>query len=180
MSKLRIFIAIVVFILLILIGIFLPWIWNTHASNPKKDSGTPTKSEETEADTAYTFHEFEGLSAFLSKSLISDLKECFPVYLSRIEKPSITDITFLPEETQYPDTYTTQLFFLLSDDTRLPVRYRADLGVFLFGEEETEFATKQQIYEQETDDSLPAVTPEEVENQQEGGLNDTGSKEVQP
>ena len=86
MSKLRIFIAIVVFILLILIGIFLPWIWNTHASNPKKDFGTPPKSAETEADTAYTFHEFEGLSDFLSKSLISDLKECFPVYLSHIEK----------------------------------------------------------------------------------------------
>lgn len=183
MNKLRIRIAIIIFLLLIAIGIFLPWIWKTHASDPKKDSGNLTQSEDmtdTIESASVKYQDFERLGSFLSDSLVSDLKEIFPTYLAGAGKTGISDITSLPEETRYPDTNTTRLFFLLSDDTRLPVCYLADRGVFLLGEEEMEFTAEQQIYEKQTDDSLPAVTAEEVEIQQEGGFNDTGSEEVQP
>lgn len=44
---------------------------------------------------------------------------------------------------------------------------------FFFGEERTPDSGKEIIYERPTDDKLPSITTEEVEQLQEGGYDDT-------
>lgn len=46
-------------------------------------------------------------------------------------------------------------------------------GRFFFGEERTPDSGKEVIYERPTDDQLPSITTEEVEQLQEGGYDDT-------
>ena len=46
-------------------------------------------------------------------------------------------------------------------------------GRFFFGEERTPDSGKEIIYERPTDDKLPSITTEEIEQLQEGGYDDT-------
>ena len=181
MSRLRVILAILLLIILVVIGIVLPSLWkstkNTSekqtdlASSDREDSTPPEEM----SDLEYTG--FEKLSPFFPDSITADLKALFPVYLQNSGRIEIKSVTFLPDETTYPDNNTTRLFFLLSDSTRLPVQYIGDLGVLLFGDEEAEFPTEQRSYEKQTDDSLPTVTTDQVENRQEGGYDDISSSQ---
>ena len=53
------------------------------------------------------------------------------------------------------------------------VYYTSSTGRFFFGEERTPDSGKEIIYERPTDDKLPSITTEEVEQLQEGGYDDT-------
>ena len=151
MSKLRVILAILLLIILVVIGIVLPSLWKSTKNTSEKQTDLASSD---------------------------DLKALFPVYLQNSGRTEIKSVTFLPDETTYPDNNTTRLFFQLSDSTRLPVQYIGDLGVLLFGDEEAEFSTEQQSYEKQTDDSLPTVTTDQVETRQEGGYDDITSTQT--
>ena len=84
---------------------------------------------------------------------------------------------YLPDETAYPDTITVELHFRLSDDRTLPVFYDTMTGTFSFGEERTVLGASGQTYEKPVVDTLPPVSPSEVEQRQEGGYADVSAPE---
>ena len=176
MSKLRVILAILLLIILVVIGIVLPSLWRSSKNTSEKQTDLASSNRddltpnEESSDLEYTG--FEKLSSFFPDSVTADLKALFPVYLKNSGRAEIKSVTFLPDETTYPDNNTTRLFFLLSDSTRLPVQYIGDLGVLLFGDEEAEFSTEQRSYEKQTDDTLPTVTTDQVETMQESGYDD--------
>ena len=176
MSKLRVILAILLLIILVVIGIVLPSLWRSSKNTSEKQTDLASSNRddltpnEESSDLEYT--EFEKLSSFFPDSVTTDLKALFPVYLQNSGRIEIKSVTFLPDETTYPDNNTTRLFFQLSDSTRLPVQYIGDLGVLLFGDEEAEFSTEQRSYEKQTDDTLPTVTTDQVETMQESGYDD--------
>ncbi len=176
MSKLRVILAILLLIILVVIGIVLPSLWRSSKNTSEKQTDLASSNRddltpnEESSDLEYT--EFEKLSSFFPDSVTADLKALFPVYLQNSGRIEIKSVTFLPDETTYPDNNTTRLFFQLSDSTRLPVQYIGDLGVLLFGDEEAEFSTEQRSYEKQTDDTLPTVTTDQVETMQESGYDD--------
>ena len=118
MSRLRVILAILLLIILVVIGIVLPSLWkstkNTSekqtdlASSDREDSTPPEEM----SDLEYTG--FEKLSSFFPDSVTADLKALFPVYLQNSGRIEIKSVTFLPDETTYPDNNTTRLFFLLT------------------------------------------------------------------
>lgn len=176
MSKLRVILAILLLIILVVIGIVLPSLWRSSKNTSEKQTDLASSNRddltpnEERSDLEYTG--FEKLSSFFPDSVTADLKSLFPVYLKNSGRAKIKSVTFLPDETTYPDNNTTRLFFQLSDSTRLPVQYIGDLGVLLFGDEEAEFSTEQRSYEKRTDDTLPTVTTDQVETMQESGYDD--------
>lgn len=176
MSKLRVILAILLLIILVVIGIVLPSLWRSSKNTSEKQTDLASSNRddltpnEERSDLEYTG--FEKLSSFFPDSVTADLKALFPVYLKNSGRDEIKSVTFLPDETTYPDNNTTRLFFQLSDSTRLPVQYIGDLGVLLFGDEEAEFSTEQRSYEKQTDDTLPTVTTDQVETMQESGYDD--------
>lgn len=176
MSKLRVILAILLLIILVVIGIVLPSLWRSSKNTSEKQTDLASSNRddltpnEESSDLEYTG--FEKLSSFFPDSVTADLKALFPVYLKNSGRAEIKSVTFLPDETTYPDNNTTRLFFQLSDSTRLPVQYIGNLGVLLFGDEEAEFSTEQRSYEKQTDDTLPTVTTDQVETMQESGYDD--------
>lgn len=176
MSRLRVILAILLLIILVVIGIVLPSLWRSSKNTSEKQTDLASSNRddltpnEESSDLEYTG--FEKLSSFFPDSVTADLKALFPVYLKNSGRAEIKSVTFLPDETTYPDNNTTRLFFQLSDSTRLPVQYIGNLGVLLFGDEEAEFSTEQRSYEKQTDDTLPTVTTDQVETMQESGYDD--------
>lgn len=181
MSRLRVILAILLLIILVVIGIVLPSLWKSSKNTSEKQADLASSNREdstpTEERSDLEYTGFEKLSSFFPDSVTADLKALFPVYLQNSGRADIKSVTFLPDETTYPDNNTTRLFFQLSDGTRLPVQYISDLGVLLFGDEEAEFPTEQRSYEKQTDDSLPTVTTDQVETRQEGGYDDITSSQ---
>ena len=181
MNRPRVILANLLLIILVVIGIILPNLWKSGKNTSEKQAELASSDREdstpNEEMTDFEYTGFEKLSPFFPYSITADLKALFPVYLQNSGRIEIKSVTFLPDETTYPDNNTTRLFFLLSDSTRLPVQYIGDLGVLLFGDEEAEFPTEQRSYEKQTDDSLPTVTTDQVENRQEGGYDDISSSQ---
>ena len=70
-----------------------------------------------------------------------------------------------------------ELHFRLSDDRTLPVFYDTMTGTFSFGEERTVLGASGQTYEKPVVDTLPPVSPSEVEQRQEGGYADVSAPE---
>ena len=177
MSRLRVILAILLLIILVVIGIILPSLWKSGKNTSEKQTDLASSDREdstpNEEMTDLEYTGFEKLSSFFPDSVTADLKALFPVYLQNSGRTEIKSVTFLPDETTYPDNNTTELFFQLSDSTQ----YIGDLGVLLFGDEEAEFSTEQQSYEKQTDDSLPTVTTDQVETRQEGGYDDISSSQ---
>ena len=86
---------------------------------------------------------------------------------------SLTSIRFLADDTTYPNASDINFLFQLLDKSVLPVYYTSSTGRFFFGEERTPDSGKEIIYERPTDDKLPSITTEEIEQLQEGGYDDT-------
>ena len=176
MSRFRVILAILLLIILVVIGIVLPSLWKSSKNTSEKQADLASSNRDdltpNEERSELEYTGFEKLSSFFPDSVTADLKAIFPVYLKNSGRDEIKSVTFLPDETTYPDNNTTRLFFQLSDSTRLPVQYIGDLGVLLFGDEEAEFSTEQRSYEKQTDDTLPTVTTDQVETMQESGYDD--------
>lgn len=198
MSRKKLILSILLMIGMIVSGIVLPALWKAekqkhHTADPKQ----PAKEIQTEgADTVslptLKYVAFEELQ-FFADTQINELKQQFSLYLKETGKTDITSVTFLPEQTTYPEGNDIMLTFALSDNTTLPVTCSTSTGAFLFGEEKLQISENTITYERETDDKLPAVTTEEIESMQEGGFadtpndieetkpeKDTNTKEVQP
>lgn len=188
MSRNKVILSIALLVILVLAGIVLPTIWKQKHNKPTSQtetSETDSKKETTASETEITalkFLEFENLSDFFSDTQISSLKTQCITYLLTKEKGDITSITFQPDKTSYPDKSTLRFVFALSDDTSLPITYSTPTGAFYFGEEQLQVKLDTTVYQQKTDDSLPSLTTDEIEVQQEGGYADTDEikKEVRP
>ena len=100
-------------------------------------------------------------------------------YLQDTGDRYISSVTFLVDETSYPSNGETLFQFSLSDGSKLPVTCLTVDGTFTFGENNQQIDSSGmsdiRIYARQTDNSLPAVTTEEIETMQEGGYADTES-----
>lgn len=185
MNRKKVILSIILLVVFVLAAIILPALWRSN--NKKQVAQTARTESNTEKDssgseiTALEFQNFDQLDDFFSNSQIRSLKAQCIAYLLTVEKGDLTSITFQPDQTSYLDKNIIHLVFDLSDDTSLPVTYSTPTGAFYFGEEQLKMEIDTTIFEQETDDSLPSLTTDEIEVQQEGGYADTkDNKEVQP
>ncbi|MCI7603052.1 MAG: DUF5038 domain-containing protein [Blautia massiliensis] len=198
MSRKKLILSILLMIGMIVAGIVLPALWKAekqknHTADPKQPAKEIQKEgEDTASLPTLKYVAFEELQ-FFADTQINELKQQLSLYLKETGKTDITSVTFLPEQTTYPEGNDIMLTFALSDNTTLPVTCSTSTGAFLFGEEKLQISENTITYERETDDKLPAVTTEEIESLQEGGFADTpndieatepekktNTKEVQP
>ena len=177
MSRIKLILSILLMLLLLAVGIFLPSRLREQSKNPEQEKGTASAEKEQNELTEMDFLSFEELSQFFSAAQTASLKEQFPVYLTHAGRTDITSAEYLPDETAYPDTITVELHFRLSDDRTLPVFYDTMTGTFSFGEERTVLGASGQTYEKPVVDTLPPVSPSEVEQRQEGGYADVSAPE---
>lgn len=177
MSRIKLILSILLMLLLLAVGIFLPSRLREQSKNPEQEKETASAEKEQNELTEMDFLSFEELSQFFSAAQTASLKEQFPVYLTHAGRTDITSAEYLPDETAYPDTITVELHFRLSDDRTLPVFYDTMTGTFSFGKERTVLGTSGQTYEKPVVDTLPPVSPSEVEKRQEGGYADVSAPE---
>ena len=177
MSRIKLILSILLMLLLLAVGIFLPSRLREQSKNPEQEKETASAEKEQKELTEMDFLSFEELSQFFSAAQTASLKEQFPVYLTHAGRTDITSAEYLPDETAYPDTITVELHFRLSDDRTLPVFYDTMTGTFSFGEERTVLGASGQTYEKPVVDTLPPVSPNEVEQRQEGGYADVSASE---
>ena len=177
MSRIKLILSILLMLLLLAVGIFLPSRLREQSVNPEQEKETASAEKEQNELTEMDFLSFEELSQFFSAAQTASLKEQFPVYLTHAGRTDITSAEYLPDETAYPDTITVELHFRLSDDRTLPVFYDTMTGTFSFGEERTVLGASGQTYEKPVVDTLPPVSPSEVEQRQEGGYADVSAPE---
>ena len=137
----------------------------------------PSPRKETCSLSGLQYLGFEDLETFLALIQIEDLKTQITSYLQEAGYTGITSVTFLADETSYPSNGETLFQFSLSDGSKLPVTCLTADGTFTFGEENQQTSSSDtaytRIYTRQTDDTLPAVTTEEIEAMQEGGYADT-------
>lgn len=177
MSRIKLILSILLMLLLLAVGIFLPSRLREQSKNPEQEKETASAEKEQNELTEMDFLSFEELSQFFSAAQTASLKEQFPVYLTHAGRTDITSAEYLPDETAYPDTITVELHFRLSDDRTLPVFYDTMTGTFSFGEERTVLGASGQTYEKPVVDTLPSVSSSEVEQRQEGGYADVSAPE---
>ena len=137
----------------------------------------PSPRKENSSLSRLQYLGFEDLETFLALIQIEDLKTQMVSYLQDTGYRNITSVTFLVDETSYPSNGETLFQFSLSDGSKLPVTCLTADGTFTFGEENQQTSSSDtaytRIYTRQTDDTLPAVTTEEIEAMQEGGYADT-------
>ena len=137
----------------------------------------PSPRKENSSLSGLQYLGFEDLETFLALIQIEDLKTQMVSYLQDTGYRNITSVTFLVDETRYPSNGETLFQFSLSDGSKLPVTCLTADGTFTFGEENQQTSSSDtaytRIYTRQTDDTLPAVTTEEIEAMQEGGYADT-------
>ena len=137
----------------------------------------PSPRKENSSLSGLQYLGFEDLETFLALIQIEDLKTQMVSYLQDTGYRTITSVTFLADETSYPSNGETLFQFSLSDGSKLPVTCLTADGTFTFGEENQQTSSSDtaytRIYTRQTDDTLSAVTTEEIEAMQEGGYADT-------
>ena len=180
MNKKKAILAIFMMAFLIIIGFILPSIWKSQKGNKKSeaentqhDDSEHAETEQAENNESITFQDFEALEDFFSKEQVKLFQEELTSYLTNVKQISLTSICFLADATTYPNASDINFSFQRPDKSVLPVYYTSSTGRFFFGEERTPDSGKEIIYERPTDDKLPSITTEEVEQLQEGGYDDT-------
>lgn len=195
MSRKKLFLSIFLMASLVSAGIVLPSMTRAERQDkqisekqktaPKTEASTETRPASTTPDfIELQYLDFEYLENFFSHAQTEDLKDQLASYLQETGRTDISSITFLADETTYPTGGETLLSFSLSDGSTLPVACQTATGTFTFGEEKRqlypEHSLAPRVYIRQTDDSLPAVTTEEIESMQEGGYADTKSDADEP
>ena len=186
MSRKKLILSIFLMAALVSIGIILPAMHrNQTAEQPTRKKQVPAAGKTTKPSpikensslSGLQYLGFEDLETFLALIQIEDLKTQMVSYLQDTGYRNITSVTFLVDETSYPSNGETMFQFSLSDGSKLPVTCLTVDGTFTFGEEERQISSSEnaytRIYTRQTDNSLPAVTTEEIEAMQEGGYADT-------
>lgn len=186
MSRKKFILSIFLMAALVSVGMILPAMHrNQTAEQPARKKSLPATGKTTkpapikEASSlaGLQYLGFKDLETFLHLIQIEDLKAQMASYLQEAGYTGITSITFLADETTYPLNGRTLFHFSLSDGSKLPVTCLTADGTFTFGEENQQTSSSDtaytRIYTRQTDDTLPAVTTEEIEAMQEGGYADT-------
>ena len=186
MSRKKFILSIFLMAALVSVGIILPAMHrNQTEGQPARKKSLPAAGKTTkpapikEASSlaGLQYLGFEDLETFLPLIQIEDLKTQLASYLQETGYINIASVTFLADETTYPSNGETLFQFSLSDGSKLPVTCLTADGTFTFGEENQQTSTSDtaytRIYTRQTDDTLPAVTTEEIEAMQEGGYADT-------
>lgn len=186
MSRKKFILSIFLMAALVLAGIILPAMHQDQTTEQparkkslpatgKTTKPAPIKEESSLSGLQYLG--FEDLETFLPLIQIEDLKTQLASYLQETGYINIASVTFLADETTYPSNGETLFQFSLSDGSKLPVTCLTADGTFTFGEENQQTSSSDtaytRIYTRQTDDTLPAVTTEEIEAMQEGGYADT-------
>ena len=193
MSRKKLILSIFLMAALISVGIILPAMHrNQTAEQPSRKKQIPATGKtmkpspikENSSLSGLQYLGFEDLETFLALIQIEDLKTQMVSYLQDTGYRTITSVTFLADETSYPSNGETLFQFSLSDGSKLPVTCLTADGTFTFGEENQQTSSSDtaytRIYTRQTDDTLPAVTTEEIEAMQEGGYADTENDVVVP
>ena len=186
MSRKKLILSIFLMAALVSVGIILPALHRDQDSRKpegKKPIPTTEKTKksspikEVSSPPGLQYLGFEDLETFLALIQIEDLKTQMVSYLQDTGYRTITSVTFLADETSYPSNGETLFQFSLSDGSKLPVTCLTADGTFTFGEENQQTSSSDtaytRIYTRQTDDTLSAVTTEEIEAMQEGGYADT-------
>lgn len=186
MSRKKLILSILLMAVLVSVGIILPAMHHdqTEEQSAKKKpvpttgkTPKPSPIKGTSSLSGLQYLGFEDLETFLALIQIEDLKTQMVSYLQDTGYRNITSVTFVVDETSYPSNGEILFQFALSDGSRIPVTCLTADGTFTFGEEERQISSSEnaytRIYTRQTDDTLPAVTTEEIEAMQEGGYADT-------
>ena len=186
MSRKKFILAIFLMAALVSAGIILPAMYrNQTAEQPARKKSLPATGKTTKPApikeapslSGLQYLGFEDLEAFLPLIQIEDLKTQLASYLQEAGYRNIASVTFLADETTYPSNGEILFQFSLSDGSKLPVTCLTADGTFTFGEGNQQTSSSDtaytRIYTRQTDDTLPAVTTEEIEAMQEGGYADT-------
>lgn len=186
MSRKKLILSIFLMAALVSVGIILPALHRDQDSRKpegKKPIPTTEKTKklspikEVSSPPGLQYLGFEDLETFLPLIQIDDLKAQVASYLQEAGYINIASVTFLVDETSYPSNGETLFQFSLSDGSKLPVTCLTADGTFTFGEENQQISSSDaaytRIYTRQTDDTLSAVTTEEIEAMQEGGYADT-------
>lgn len=185
MSKVKLILS-VLLMALVLAGTLLPARLHfknrkSVTVNKKTETTTSIKNKSSSTDITLKYLNFDSLKEFFSDNQIDDLKNQFILYLEKSNMTEISSVTFIPEKTSYPYKTTVKLFFVISDDSDLPVFYDTSTGVFFFSEEKISFQSDTKNYTKETDETLSSITSEQIEERTESGYDDTTTdEEVQP
>ena len=186
MSRKKFILSIFLMAALVSVGIILPAMHrNQTEGQPARKKSLPAAGKTTKPApikeesslSGLQYLGFENLETFLPLIQIEDLKTQLASYLQETGYINIASVTFPADETTYPSNGETLFQFSLSDGSKLPVTCLTADGTFTFGEENQQTSTSDtaytRIYTRQTDDTLPAVTTEEIEAMQEGGYADT-------
>ncbi|MEY8507180.1 DUF5038 domain-containing protein [Lachnospiraceae bacterium 42-17] len=186
MSRKKLILSIFLMAVLVSVGIILPAIHHRQTGErqekPKDAQKTAQKNPKSPGKNSMSQNElqflgFEDLKTFFPSEQAENLKGQLTAYLQENSDTDITSVTFLVDETSYPSNGEILFSFALSDGSKLPVICQTASGTFAFGEEHitvhTADALDSRVYTRQTDDTLPAVTTEEIEAMQEGGYADT-------
>ena len=193
MSRKKLILSIFLMAALVSVGMILPAMHrNQTAEQPARKKSLPatgkttkpTPIKEASSLAGLQYLGFEDLETFLPLIQIEDLKTQLAYYLQETGYINIASVTFLADETTYPSNGETLFQFSLSDGSKLPVTCLIADGTFTFGEENQQTSSSDtaytRIYTRQIDDTLPAVTTEEIEAMQEGGYADTENDVVVP
>ena len=186
MSRKKFILSIFLMAALVSVGIILPAMHrNQTEGQPARKKSLPATGKTTKPApikeesslSGLQYLGFENLETFLPLIQIEDLKTQLASYLQETGYINIASVTFLADETTYPSNGETLFQFSLSDGSKLPVTCLTADGTFTFGEENQQTSSSDtaytRIYTRQIDDTLPAVTTEEIEAMQEGGYADT-------
>ena len=186
MSRKKLILSIFLMAALVSVGIILPAIHRSQMADRHEKSRDTQKTAQKNpkspgknsmSQNELQFLGFEDLETFFPSEQAENLKEQLTAYLQENGDTDITSVTFLVDETSYPSNGEILFSFILSDGSKLPVTCQTASGTFAFGEERTTVYTADaldsRVYTRQTDDTLPAVTTEEIEAMQEGGYADT-------
>lgn len=188
MSRKKLIFSVLLMAALVSVGIVLPSMHRSQTTRqPTKRKPTssvekptiPSPINEVSSLSGIQYLGFEDLETFLPFVQIEDLKTQLASYLQKAGYTDLLSVTFLVDETSYPSNGETLFQFSLSDGSKLPVTCLTVDGTFTFGENNQQIGSSGmsdiRIYARQTDNSLPAVTTEEIETMQEGGYADTKS-----
>ena len=188
MSRKKLIFSVLLMAALVSVGIVLPSMHRSQTTRqPTKRKPTssvekpaiPSPINEISSLSGIQYLGFEDLETFLPFVQIEDLKTQLAFYLQESGYTDLSSVIFLVDETSYPSNGQTLFQFALSNGSKLPVTCLTADGTCPFGENNQQIDSSGmsdiRIYARQTDNSLPAVTTEEIETMQEGGYADTES-----
>lgn len=178
MNRKKVILSILMMVFLVIVGFVLPHLFKEKRGEKTAPTSAPTKEETADIESpkstkTLSFLNFDTLENFFSKGQLKILQLEMQTYLTDTMNSSVTSVQFLEDTTTYPNASDISFSFRLSDNSILPVYYNSSTGRFFYGEERTPGTEEIKTYKQQTDENLPVLTTEEIEQLPEGGYDDS-------